>query len=93
MMAIALDEYLAQPKTLILRGKDDAVRAWQGELAREFLPDTAVLAIADGMPRVPRLLDKPPRPQPVNAWLCRGVTCLEPISDLVHLKQVLKEKA
>jgi uncharacterized protein YyaL (SSP411 family) len=93
MMAIALDEYLAQPKTLILRGKEDAVRSWQAELAREFLPDTAVLAIADGMPRLPPLLDKPPRPQPVNAWLCRGVSCLEPISDLVHLKAILKEKA
>jgi uncharacterized protein YyaL (SSP411 family) len=93
MMAIALDEYLAQPKTLILRGKDDAVRAWQGDLAGQFLPDTAVLAIADGTPGLPALLDKPPRPQPVNAWLCRGVSCLEPISDLVHLKQVLKENA
>jgi uncharacterized protein len=93
MMAIALDEYLAQPKTLILRGKEEALRSWQAELAREFLPDTAVLAIADGMPRLPPLLDKPPRPQPVNGWFCRGVTCLEPISDLVHLKQVLKENA
>jgi hypothetical protein len=39
------------------------------------------------------LLDKPRRAQPVNGWLCRGVSCLEPISDLVHLKQVLKENA
>jgi uncharacterized protein YyaL (SSP411 family) len=93
MMAIALDEYLAPPKTLILRGKEDALRAWQGELAREFLPDTAVLAIADGAPGLPALLDKPRRAQPVNAWLCRGVSCLEPISDLVDLKKILKEKA
>jgi hypothetical protein len=93
MMAIALDEHLAPPKTLVLRGKHDALRTWQGELAREFLPDTAVLAIADGTPGLPALLDKPSRPQPVNGWLCRGVSCLEPISDLVHLKRVLKEKA
>ncbi len=93
MMAIALDEHLAQPKTLILRGSAEALRAWQGELAREFMPDTAVLAIADGTPGLPALLDKPPRPAPVNGWLCRGVTCLEPVSDLVHLKKILKEKA
>ncbi|MGH8724403.1 MAG: thioredoxin domain-containing protein [Burkholderiales bacterium] len=93
MMAIALDEHLAQPKTLVLRGKAEALRAWQGELAREFMPDTAVLAIADGAPGLPPLLDKPQRPGPVNAWLCRGVTCLEPISDLVHLKKILKENA
>jgi uncharacterized protein YyaL (SSP411 family) len=93
MMAIALDEHLALPKTLILRGKGEALHAWQSALAREFLPDTAVLAIADETPRLPPLLDKPSRPEPVNGWLCRGVSCLEPISDLVHLKQVLKEKA
>jgi hypothetical protein len=93
MMAIALDEHLALPKTLVLRGQHDALRTWQGELAREFLPDTAVLAITDGTPGLPPLLDKPARAEPVNAWLCRGVSCLEPISDLANLKQVLKEKA
>jgi hypothetical protein len=93
MMAIALDEFLAQPKTLILRGKAEALGAWQSELAHEFLPDTEVLAIPDDLKGLPALLDKPPRPQAVNAWLCRGLTCLEPISDLVKLKMVLKEKA
>ena len=38
-------------------------------------------------------LAKPLRPEPVNAWLCRGVTCLEPMSDLVDLKKTLEEKA
>ena len=92
-MAIALDEHLAQPKTLILRGRRDALEAWRRELAREFLPDTTVLAIPDELQGLPALLDKPRRAQQVNAWLCRGVTCLEPISDLVHLKNALKEKA
>jgi uncharacterized protein len=93
MMAIALDEYLAQPKTLILRGGQAAIDAWRRELAREFLPDAELLAIPDDVRGLPPLLDKPRRPQPVNAWLCRGVTCLEPISDLVHLKHTLKESA
>jgi len=93
MMAIALEQHLAQPRTLILRGKAEALRAWQQELVREFLPDTEVLSIEDGLPGLPEVLNKPRRPQPVNAWLCRGVTCLEPISDLVHLKKALKEKA
>jgi uncharacterized protein YyaL (SSP411 family) len=92
-MAIALEEHLAQPKTLILRGRRDALEAWRRELAREFLPDTTVLAIPDELQGLSALLDKPRRAQPVTAWLCRGVTCLEPISDLVHLKNALKEKA
>jgi uncharacterized protein YyaL (SSP411 family) len=92
-MTMALDELLAQPKTLVLRGEAAALERWQGELAHEFLPDTEVLAIPDGLQGLPALLDKPRRAGPVNAWLCRGVTCLEPISDLVNLKQALKEKA
>ena len=92
MMAMALDEYLAQPKTLVLRGKPDAIRDWKAALAREFLPDTLVLGIADGVPGLPALLDKPARAGKVNAWLCRGVSCLAPIDDLVHLKNILKEK-
>ena len=92
-MAIALDEAMQPPRTLILRGQREALRAWQIELAREFLPDLTVLALPDGMPGLADLLDKPARPEPVNAWLCRGVTCLAPMSDLVHLKKTLKEQA
>jgi uncharacterized protein YyaL (SSP411 family) len=92
MMAIALEEQLRQPKTLILRGRPGAADEWKAELAREYLPDTLVLAIADGAPGLPGLLDKPPRPGKVNGWLCRGVSCLEPSGDLVHLRQILKEK-
>jgi uncharacterized protein len=92
-MAIALDELLQPPRTLILRGKGEALRAWQAELAREFLADVTVLAIPDGTQGLPVLLDKPVRPEPVNAWLCRGVTCLAPMADLVNLKKTLKEQA
>jgi uncharacterized protein YyaL (SSP411 family) len=92
MMAIALDQHLAQPKTLVLRGRPDAVEAWKAQLAREYMPDTLLLAIPDGVPGVPPLLDKPGRTGEVNGWLCRGVSCLEPSNDLVHLRQILREK-
>ena len=55
--------------------------------------DLTVLALPDGTAGLDALLDKPARPEPVNAWLCRGVTCLAPMSDLVHLKKAPKEKA
>jgi uncharacterized protein YyaL (SSP411 family) len=92
-MAIALDEMLHPPRTLILRGRDEALPAWQAELAREFLADVTVLAVPDGTHGLPALLDKPARPEPVNAWLCQGVTCLAPMPDLVNLKKTLKEQA
>ncbi len=92
-MAIALDEHSRLPGTLILRGRVQALAAWQAALAEEFLPDVTVLAIPDAAPGVPAVLDKPARPEPVNAWLCRGVTCLAPMADLVNLKKMLKEPA
>ena len=92
-MAIALDEQLSPPALLVMRGKEGPLQAWQSDLAHEYLPDAAMLGIPEGVERLPAPLDKPARPETVNGWLCRGVTCLEPISDLVHLKKVLKEKA
>jgi uncharacterized protein YyaL (SSP411 family) len=91
-MALALAEQLQPPKLLVLRGQREALARWRDELAHEYQPDAMVLALADGMPGLPAALDKPKRPQPVNGWLCRGVTCLEPISDLVQLKSAYKEK-
>ena len=91
-MTIALDEHLQPPGVLVLRGRPEALASWQAELAREFLPDTTVLAIADSMSGLPPALDKPARPEPVNGWLCRGVNCLLPISDLVDLRKTLREK-
>jgi uncharacterized protein YyaL (SSP411 family) len=92
-MAIALDEQLSPPGVLVLRGQPEALRGWQADLARQFLPDTMVLGIPDGVGGLPDALDKPCRPGPVNAWLCRGVSCLEAMGNLVHLKKALKEKA
>jgi hypothetical protein len=47
----------------------------------------------DGLTPLPEPLDKPARPEPVNGWLCCGVTCLEPSNDLADLKKTLKEQA
>jgi uncharacterized protein YyaL (SSP411 family) len=90
-MAIALAEAIKPPATLVLRGEPGALAQWSAELARELLPDTVVLSLADGTAGLPAVLDKPPRPGPVNAWLCRGVTCLEPIARLDELKQACKQ--
>ena len=89
-LALALEESLAPPAALVLRGAPAAAQAWSAELAREFLPGTLVLAIADGIAGLPPALDKPRRPGPVNGWLCRGVTCLAPIRSLEELRNACK---
>jgi len=92
-MAVALSERLAPPKVVVLRGREPGLGRWQEALAREYLPDGLVLALPDGLAGLPAVLDKPKRPEPVNGWLCRGVTCLAPISDLIQLKTACKEKS
>ena len=91
-MAMALAEQLTPPSLLVLRGRGPELERWQEALAREYLPDTMVVAVPDGLPALPAALDKPVRPEPVNGWLCRGVTCLEPVHDLVELLSLCKEK-
>jgi uncharacterized protein YyaL (SSP411 family) len=92
-MTLALAEQLVPPKLLVLRGRGAELERWRDELAREYLPDGLVLSLPDGTEGLPAALDKPQRPQPVNGWLCRGVICLEPISDLIQLKAACKEKS
>jgi hypothetical protein len=91
-MAMALAEQLAPPKLVVLRGRGAELERWRDELACEYLPDGLVLSLPDGAGRLPAPLDKPQRPQPVNGWLCRGVICLAPISDLIQFKAACKEK-
>jgi len=91
-MAIALAEQLRPPRLLILRGREPELSQWAGELARDYAPDLQTLALQDAEPGLPEVLDKPRRPEPVNGWLCRGVICLEPVSDLIQLRSACKEK-
>jgi uncharacterized protein YyaL (SSP411 family) len=91
MMAIALEEQLAPPTSVILRGSETALRSWLPDLAREYLPATLLLAVPEGTGGLPAVLDKPSRPGEVNVWVCRGVTCLQPISQLSTLIRTCKE--
>ena len=91
-LAIALEEQLEPTTTAILRGGETELAGWQADLAREYLPATLLLAVPDGTRELPAVLEKPARPGGVNAWVCRGVTCLEPISELSTLIRTCKEK-
>ncbi|MBI3044189.1 MAG: thioredoxin domain-containing protein [Betaproteobacteria bacterium] len=88
-LATALDEYLAPPQTVILRGAGEELAEWQHALAQTYRPDTMVIALPTGLTELPPVLDKTVPPARVNAWVCRGVTCLAPLTDLAGLERVL----
>jgi uncharacterized protein YyaL (SSP411 family) len=92
MLLLALEEQLEPPATAILRGAAQALSPWSQAMAREYLPGTLVLAIPAGTQGLPPILDKPASAS-VNAWLCRGVTCLPPMAGLDALRKACKEAA
>ena len=92
MLLLALEEELEAPATAILRGGAQELAPWSRALAREYLPGTLVLAVPSGTPGLPAALDKPTG-NAVNAWLCRGVTCLPPIDSVQALVKACKEAA
>ncbi|HKA45836.1 MAG TPA: thioredoxin domain-containing protein [Burkholderiales bacterium] len=95
-LAAALEEYLAPLQLVILRGERSGIMHWQRALARGYRPATLIVGIARDIDGLPAALDKPAPPtesaSPVNAWVCRGVTCLPPIADLGELERELADK-
>jgi uncharacterized protein len=90
MLVVALQEQLEPPATAILRGAEPALSSWIQAMGREYLPGTLVLALPEGLRDLPPALDKPASVA-VNAWLCRGVTCLPPIDSVDALKKACKD--
>jgi uncharacterized protein YyaL (SSP411 family) len=87
----ALDEWLQPPRTVLLRGPRSELGDWQRALAEGYRPDALVLAIANEVSDLPGTLDKPQGPN-VNAWVCRGATCLAPMASLEELKSALDDE-
>ncbi len=86
-LCAVLEEQLVPPTIVVLRGDKQTV-AWQRRINRHYLPHALVLAIPAGVAGLPPMLDKPAGDK-VNAWVCRGVTCLPPIADCTALLGVL----
>ena len=90
----ALEEALTPTRVVILRGPAEALGEWQRALGRRFRPDTLILALDSTLVDLPPCLDKPvpaTNPSQVNAWLCVGVSCLPPASELGTIERLLDQ--
>ena len=90
-LMVALEEYLAPPELLILRGPAGEIKEWQRALARTYVPHTLALALPNELDRLPGALAKPPSAA-VNAWLCQGVKCLPAMSDQSEVLRLCKSE-
>ena len=77
-----LDEALTPPDIIILRGPEGEMAQWQRTLGAN--PRRLVLGLPNGIAGLPEVLAKPESDH-VNAWVCRGVICMEPTANLNSL--------
>jgi uncharacterized protein YyaL (SSP411 family) len=77
------------PTLVVLRGPMPLLRPWLQSLAPDYRPATAILGIDSVTHDLPEALDKPAAPGRVNAYVCRGVTCLEPVSRIEALRELI----
>jgi uncharacterized protein YyaL (SSP411 family) len=81
----ALDEYLAPPEIVIIRGVRGEGETWQRELGRLYAPHRLVFTIpADVEGLDAALADKKPG-DATRAYVCRGSTCSAPVEALPDL--------
>jgi uncharacterized protein YyaL (SSP411 family) len=89
-MHVALAEALMPPTIVILRGRASELAKWRDELAGEADMAAMVLALETRISGLPAALDKPGPDAGVNAYLCQGVSCLEPVHKLSELRALLE---
>jgi uncharacterized protein len=91
-LATTLEEHLFPPQVVILRGAPEPVTEWQRALGATYRPACLILGIRSDAGPLPAVLDKPSPATAVNAWVCRGVSCLPPIADRNELERVLSDR-
>ena len=85
----ALEEYLVPPEIVILRGPEALVESWRRQLAVVYAPHRLVLAIPADAPGLPAALASKTSRSGGVAYVCRGSTCSEPLSDFGALARQL----
>ncbi len=85
----ALEEFLEPPTLVVVRGPSGDLAPWRRLLDAAHRPTTLALYLPTGAAGIPPTLDKPAGAT-VNAWVCRGVTCLPPIDRAEKLREALE---
>lgn len=88
-LLFALEEFLAPPRIVVLRGPQQALPEWSQALGDAYRASTLAFAIPNGARDLPGALDKPVSVS-VNAWVCQGVKCIPPIVELSEWQKICK---
>lgn len=88
-MLNAVDIHLHSASIIILRGEQQELSEWQEIFNQSYLPDVLCFAINNEVKAPEFLQDKKPIGNQVCAYLCEGMTCREPVTDIDEFKEVI----
>ncbi len=74
----ALEELLAPPKLVVLRGTPEELAPWRAKLGSEYAPHRLAFAIPNDATLTGLLAQRLPRERAV-AYVCEGMTCRAPV--------------
>jgi hypothetical protein len=84
-MLVALAEHLDPPEQVIIRGARDETARWRDALTKKYSPMRQVFAVEADAPGLPEALAAKKAADTTVAYVCRGMTCSEPIRALAAL--------
>ncbi|PZN31813.1 MAG: thioredoxin domain-containing protein, partial [Proteobacteria bacterium] len=82
---IALEEHLEPPAIVVIRGPAAEAARWRDALARIYAPKRLVFAIENEAPGLPPALQSKRPADGTAGFICRGMTCSEPVNSLEAL--------
>jgi uncharacterized protein YyaL (SSP411 family) len=88
----ALEDFLASMQILIIRGDAAAAHAWARNLGALYAPARMIFAIPNETPGLPAALADKPGGAVTTAYLCTGMTCSAPLTDLGELARKLTSR-
>jgi len=90
-LLVALEEFLAPPTIVIIRGEPAEITSWQRDLSKVYAPRRMVLAIPGDAKDLPAAISEKHAQEECVAYVCRGTVCSEPIKSLPALIAVTRE--
>ena len=88
-LLVALEESLFELQTIIIRGAPPGFADWHAASARPYAPRRLTLAIPDTVTGLPGELDARLPHAGTVAYVCNGMTCSAPVTDLAAFDALL----
>ncbi len=89
-MLNAVDIHLHSVTIVILRGEHKAIKEWQQIVNQYYLPDVLCFPVDEQAEVSDIFHDKKPINDQVSAYLCEGMICREPVTDINEFKLAIE---